>query len=336
MRCVVTGAAGFIGSWLCEHLLAGGHEVVGLDAFIPYYSPARKRRNLAAAQRHPRYRFLALDLRQDALEPVVAAAEAVFHLAATPGLVQSWTDFEGYWSCNVLATQRLLEALRRAGGPLRRLVYASTSSVYGAFASGDETLPARPISPYGVTKLAGENLCRAYADSHGLPVVVVRYFSVYGPRQRPDMGYHKFIRAMLRGEPVTVCGDGQQVRGNTYVGDAVAATAAAVAAPVGEVYNVGGGEAATVWDVLRLLEAVSGRKPQVRQEAARPGDQRYTCADTSKLRRHFGWEPRTGLAEGLARQWQWLEREPAAEAPAAEANTRSRVPCLLDSRVPTP
>jgi nucleoside-diphosphate-sugar epimerase len=319
MKCVVTGAAGFIGSFLCEHLLACGHEVAGLDAFIPYYPAALKRRNQAGALRHPRYRFHALDLRRDALGPVLAGAEAVFHLAATPGLEQSWTDFEGYWTCNVLATQRLLEALRGAGRPLRRLVYASTSSVYGAFASGDEALPTRPVSPYGVTKLAGESLCRAYADAHGLPVVVLRYFSVYGPRQRPDMGYHKFIRALLKGEPVTVYGDGQQVRGNTFVGDCVAATAAALEAPVGEVYNVGGGEAATVWDVLRLLEATSGRKALVRQEGARPGDQRYTCADTSKLRRHLGWEPRTRLAEGLARQWEWQQRELAPVSRAGPA-----------------
>jgi nucleoside-diphosphate-sugar epimerase len=319
MKCVVTGAAGFIGSFLCERLLADGHEVTGLDAFIPYYAPALKRRNLTEALRAARYCFEPLDLRRDALEPVLAGAEVVFHLAATPGLVQSWTDFEGYWTCNVLATQRLLEALRRTRGPLRRLIYASTSSVYGAFASGDEALPTRPVSPYGVTKLAGENLCRAYGESHGLPVVVLRYFSVYGPRQRPDMGYHKFIRALLRSEPITVCGDGQQVRGNTYVDDCVAATWAAVEAPVGEVYNVGGGEAATVWDVLRHLEALSGSRAQVRQEAARPGDQRYTCADTGKLRRHLGWEPHTRLAEGLARQWEWQKRELACESNRAEA-----------------
>jgi nucleoside-diphosphate-sugar epimerase len=330
MKCVVTGAAGFIGSGLCEHLLAHGHEVIGLDAFIPYYSPARKRRNLADSLRHPRYQFQALDLREADLEPVVADAEVVFHLAATPGLVQSWTDFEGYWSCNVQATQRLLEALRQTRGPLRRLIYSSTSSVYGAFASGDETLPTRPISPYGVTKLAGENLCRAYGDSHGLPVVVVRFFSVYGPRQRPDMGYYKFIRAMLKGEPITVFGDGQQVRGNTFIDDCVAATAAAVEAPVGE--------AATVWDILRLLETISGTEPLIRQEPARPGDQRYTCADTSKLRRHLGWGPRTRLADGLARQWKWQQRELAAESPTVEpeTNTLSSVPCLFDSRVPTP
>ena len=337
MKCVVTGAAGFIGSFLCERLLADGHEVTGLDAFIPYYAPAIKRRNQTEALCHPRYRFHALDLRHDPLGPALAGAEVVFHLAATPGLVQSWTDFDGYWSCNVLATQRLLEALRLERGPLRRLVYASTSSVYGAYASGDEMLPTRPISPYGVTKLAGENLCRAYLEAHGLPVVVLRYFSVYGPRQRPDMGYHRFIRAFLRGEPVTVNGDGQQARGNTFIDDCVAATVAAVEAIPGETYNVGGGETATVWDVLHHLEALSGREAVVRRAAARPGDQRHTCADTAKLRRHFGWEPRTLLSEGLARQWAWQERERTFEAdpPSLGLAARPLPTRLLDPRVPT-
>jgi nucleoside-diphosphate-sugar epimerase len=316
MKCVVTGAAGFIGSHLCEHLLRLGHEVVGLDAFIPYYPRSFKEQNLAAARRHPAFRFRAVDLRDEPLGGLPEDAEVVFHLAAMPGLTQSWTDFDGYWTCNVLATQRLLEALRRAGGRLRRLVCASTSSVYGRFASGDETLPTRPVSPYGVTKLAAENLCRAYGEEHGLPVVVLRYFSVYGPRQRPDMGYHRFFRALLRGEPVVVYGDGQQVRGNTYVGDCVAATAAAVEAQPGEVYNVGGGEMASVWDVLGKLEAVTGRKVAVTRKEARPGDQRHTFADTTKLRRHLGWEPRTSLDEGLTRQWVW-HREEAAGLPTA-------------------
>jgi nucleoside-diphosphate-sugar epimerase len=304
MKCLVTGAAGFIGSHLCEALLEAGHEVEGVDAFIPYYPRAVKEGNLAQARTHPRFRFHALDLRQDKLDTVVAGAEVVFHLAAMPGLTRSWTDFGLYESCNVLATQRLLEALTHRGG-LRKLIYGSTSSAYGKFASGDETLPTRPISPYGVTKLAAEHLCRAYSDAHGLPVVILRYFSVYGPRQRPDMGYHRFIQAMLAGEPVMVTGDGLQVRGNTYVSDCVAATIAAVGANAGEIYNVGGGETATVWDILHRLEALAGRAAVVRREPGRPGDQRYTFADTTRLRSHLGWEPRVGLEEGLRRQWQW-------------------------------
>ena len=311
MNYVVTGAAGFIGSHLCEELLAGGNQVTGVDAFIPYYPVAAKERNLAGPSARSDFHFHKLDLRHDELDAAVAGAEVIFHLAAMPGLVRSWSDFDGYWTCNVQATQRLLEAVRRAAGRLRRLVYVSTSSVYGRFASGDETLPTKPVSPYGVTKLAGENLCRAYGEAYGLPVVALRYFSVYGPRQRPDMGYHRFIRAMLRQEPITVYGDGQQVRGNTYVSDCVAATVAAAAAHPGEVYNVGGGEAATVWDIIRKLEALAGRRAVVKQEAARAGDQRYTFADTAKLRSHLDWQPKVGLDDGLARQWAWQQAEPA-------------------------
>jgi nucleoside-diphosphate-sugar epimerase len=307
MRCVVTGAAGFIGSHLAEYLLRQGHEVAGIDAFIPYYDPQIKRRNLAGIERQPKSRFVQLDLRTDAIDPVLDGAEVIFHIAAMPGLTASWTDFDLYQGCNVTATQRLLEAVRRSAPRLRRLVYASTSSVYGRYASGDESLPTKPVSPYGVTKLAGEHLCRAYADAFGLPVVALRYFSVYGPRQRPDMGYHKFMRALLDGRPVTVYGDGQQVRGNTYVDDCVAATVAAAGAHPGELYNVGGGETATVWEILHRIEAIAGRRFEVRREPARPGDQRYTFADTTKLRTHFGWEPRTTLDEGLARQWESIK-----------------------------
>jgi len=304
MICLVTGAAGFIGSHLCERLLADGWQVRGLDAFIPFYPRAVKESSLAECRKHPAFSFHALDLRSDDLGPVAAGVDAVFHLAAMPGLPKSWTEYDLYESCNVRATQRLLEAVRGSQS-LRRFVYASTSSVYGRFASGDESLPTRPISPYGVTKLAAELLCQAYAAERGLPLAVLRYFSVYGPRQRPDMGYHLFVRALLAGQPITVFGDGLQVRGNTYVTDCVAATVAALEAPPGEVYNVGGGETASVWDILRKLEQLTGRTADVRREPARPGDQRFTFADTSKLTRQLGWRPRVGLDEGLAQQVAW-------------------------------
>jgi nucleoside-diphosphate-sugar epimerase len=304
MKCLVTGAAGFIGSHLSERLLQDGHQVAGLDAFIPYYPRSLKEANLRAAQARSGFSLHVLDLRSDALDACLDGVDVLFHLAAMPGLPRSWTDFDLYESCNVTGTQRLVEAARGRPG-LRRFIYVSTSSVYGRYASGDETLPTRPISPYGVTKLAAEHLCRAFAEEHRLPLVVLRYFSVYGPRQRPDMGYCKFARALLAGEPITVFGDGMQVRGNTYIDDCVAATVAAVEALPGEVYNVGGGEAVTVWDVLHKLEAITGHKAVVRQEAPRPGDQRYTFADTGKLARHLGWRPRVGLDEGLARQVGW-------------------------------
>lgn len=306
MKCLVTGAAGFIGSHLCERLLQDGHRVVGLDGFIPYYAASLKEKNLSYVRTHPAFTFGSLDLRSAPLEPWLEEVEVVFHLAAMPGLTRSWTDFDLYESCNVTATQRLLKAVSRQRG-LRRFVYASTSSVYGRYASGDESLPTRPISPYGVTKLAAENLCRAHAEEQGLPLVVLRYFSVYGPRQRPDMGYNHFVRALLSNEPVTVCGDGLQVRGNTYIDDCTAATAAAASALPGETFNVGGGEVANVWDIIGKLESIVGRRAVIRREPARPGDQRHTCADTGKLTRHLGWQPRISLDEGLARQVAWQQ-----------------------------
>lgn len=313
MKCLVTGAAGFIGSHLCERLLHAGHQVVGVDAFIPYYPRADKEANLRSARMQRWFTFHETDLRHDPLDDLLANVEVVFHLAAMPGLARSWTDFDLYESCNVTGTQRLLAAVLRQPR-LPRFICASTSSVYGRYGSGDEQLPARPISPYGVTKLAAENLCRAFAEEHDLPLVVLRYFSVYGPRQRPDMGYHRFVQALLTGQPVTVCGDGMQVRGNTYVADCVEATVAAVQAQPGETYNIGGGEAVSVWDVLRKLEVLTSRRAEVRQEAARPGDQRYTCADTAKIHRHLGWRARIGIDEGLARQVAWQRGEPQRAA----------------------
>jgi nucleoside-diphosphate-sugar epimerase len=304
MKCLVTGAAGFIGSHLCERLVQDGHAVVGLDGFIPYYPRSIKEANLAVLRTRPGFCFHALDLRTDSLPTVLDGVEVVFHLAAMAGLVKSWTDFDLYQSCNLTGTHRLLEAVRDVP-TVRQFVYVSTSSVYGRFSAGDETMPTRPISPYGVTKLAGENLCRAFHDEHSLPLVVLRYFSVYGPRQRPDMGYQRFIAAMLEGRPITVFGDGSQVRGNTYIADCIDATVAALRAPLGETYNVGGGETASVWDILQRLERLTGCHAEIRHEPARPGDQRSTFADTGKLRRHLGWQPRVTLDEGLGEQVAW-------------------------------
>ncbi len=304
MKAVVTGAAGFIGSHLCEALLAQGHAVAGIDAFVPYYPRWYKDANLAAFSGHPRFTFHPLDLRTDDVAKALDGAEAVFHLAAVPGLTRSWTEFDLYQGCNLTATQRLADAARKVP-TLKRFVLASTSSVYGKYACGGEDLPLRPVSPYGVTKLAAENLCRAMADEQGLPLTVLRFFSVYGPRQRPDMAYHKFIQAMLQGQPVTVCGDGHQVRGNTYVGDCAAAVIASLDSPAGETFNVGGGEQASLWDVISRLEKAVGCRAIVKREAARAGDQRVTGADTSRLTRLTGWRPRVGLEEGLTRQVAW-------------------------------
>lgn len=303
MKCLVTGSAGFIGSHLCERLVRQGHTVIGVDAFIPYYPRVYKEANLAALRHERSFSMVECDLRTDPLRDLLSGIDVVFHLAAMAGLVRSWTEFDLYQSCNLTATQRLLEAVREYGR-IERFIYASTSSVYGRFSTGDETMPTRPISPYGVTKLAAENLCRSY-EEFDVPVVILRYFSVYGPRQRPDMGYHRFIDALLQRQPIPVYGDGLQVRGNTYIDDCIAATLAALEGPVGEIYNLGGGESASVWEILARLETILGVKAIVRREPARHGDQRSTFADTSKLKRHLGWQAKTSLDEGLVRQVDW-------------------------------
>lgn len=304
MHCVVTGAAGFIGSHLCERLLAEGHAVAGIDCFTDYYPRTVKENNLAGFRNHPRFAFHEFDLSVGVPPNVLANAEWVFHLAAMPGLTRSWLDFDLYNRHNLTATQRLLEALK--GSPtLKKLIYASTSSVYGKYASGDESLPTRPSSPYGITKLAAEQLCRVYGEEFGIPAVVLRYFSVYGPRQRPEMGYHLFINAILHGRPIKLTGDGLQIRGNTYIADCVEATIRATQAMPGEVFNLGGGELVTVLDVLRKLERIIGKPAIIERHPPRKGDQLATGADVTKLQRHLNWKPTTSIDEGLAQQVEW-------------------------------
>lgn len=304
MRCLVTGAAGFIGSHLCERLLADGHVVAGLDCFTSYYPRTLKERNLADSLSHKNFTFYERDLVDASLTEVAADAEWIFHLAAMPGLTRSWTHFDEYQRCNLMATHRLLEVLRGSKS-LKRFIYASTSSVYGKYASGDESLPTKPSSPYGVTKLAGEHLCRIHADEFGLPAVILRYFSVYGPRQRPEMGYHVFIDAVLKGKPIPLTGDGLQVRGNTFVADCVDATVRATTAMPGEVFNLGGGELVTVIEAIRKIEQLAGKPAIIERKPPRPGDQVATAADVTKLSRHIGWTPVTGIETGLAKQIEW-------------------------------
>jgi nucleoside-diphosphate-sugar epimerase len=304
MTALVTGAAGFIGSHLCDRLLADGHRVVGVDCFTNYYARAVKERNLASPLGHAHFRFHELDLSADPLGDAVGGADVVFHLAAMPGLVRSWTDVDAYVRHNQTATHRLLEAVK--GRPVRKFVYASTSSVYGKYASGDETLPTRPSSPYGITKLAGEQLVRVYQEEFGVPGVTVRFFSVYGPRQRPEMGYHLFVNAVLTGKPITLTGDGLHVRGNTYVADCVDATVrVADGAMPGETFNLGGGELTTVIEVIRKIERIAGKPAVIERHPPRKGDQLATAADVGKLHRHLGWQPTTGLDDGLAKQIEW-------------------------------
>jgi len=305
-RYLVTGAAGFIGSHLCEALLARGHTVAGLDAFIPYYPRPAKEQNLAGLRKQPGFTFHEADLRTADLAPLIAGTEVVFHLAAMPGLMKSWTEFPLYETCNISGTQRLLEAARAA--QLRQFIHISTSSVYGKEATQGEDALLQPFSPYGITKLAAEQLCRAYAANFGLPFTILRYFSVYGPRQRPDMGYHKLINDLARGDVFTVFGDGEQTRSNTYVGDAVAAALLAMEkrdVALGETFNIGGGEIVTLNRVIGMLEELTGCKAKLERQPARPGDQRHTAANIEKARRLLGYNPATSLAAGLAAQVAW-------------------------------
>ena len=304
MRCVVTGAAGFIGSHLCERLLADGHAVTGIDCFTAYYARPIKERNLSIVRGSKHFAFREIDLSEGVPAEAVAGAEWVFHLAAMPGLTRSWLDFDLYNRHNLTATHRLLEALKGSTS-LKQLLYASTSSVYGKYASGDESLPIRPSSPYGITKFASEQLCRVHYEEFGVPAVMLRYFSVYGPRQRPEMGYHLFIDAILKGKAITLTGDGLQVRGNTYVSDCVEATIRAMQAMPGETFNLGGGELVTVIEVIRKLERIIGKKAVIEYHPPRKGDQLATGADVSKLTRHLGWKPTTTIEEGLTKQVEW-------------------------------
>lgn len=312
MKVLVTGAAGFIGSHLVESLLADGHAVTGIDAFVDYYPRAVKEANLAAARRHGAFRLVEGTLEEMDLAPHLEGTAQVYHLAAQAGVRASWgREFSVYTSHNVLATQRLLEAAVAAGGP--RVVYASSSSVYGDSPALPlrEDSPCRPLSPYGVTKLAAEHLGGLYHVNFGLPVVSLRYFTVYGPRQRPDMAFHRFLRACAEGRAIEVYGDGEQTRDFTFVADAVAATRrAAERGRPGAVYNVGGGERVSVNDVLRRIAAVTGREVRVERRPPQKGDMRDTFADTQAARRDLDFQSTVALDEGLAREWAWV-RSPA-------------------------
>jgi UDP-glucose 4-epimerase len=305
-QALVTGAAGFIGSHLVERLLAEGVAVAGVDCFTETYETALKRQNLERASAHPSFRLLELDLVRDDLG-ALPDASVVYHLAAQPGVRPSWgADFAVYLERNVLATQRLLERYRHAQPG--RFVYASSSSVYGdaeRFPTAETALPC-PFSPYGVTKLAGEHLALLYGRNFGMPVVALRYFTVYGPRQRPDMAFHRFCRSLLRGEPVTVYGDGSQSRDFTFVSDAVEANVRAWREPrASGVYNVGGGSQVELRQAIAILGLALGVRPEIRLEPRPPGDPLQTCADATRLEADLGFRPGVGIEHGLAAQASW-------------------------------
>jgi nucleoside-diphosphate-sugar epimerase len=308
MKALVTGVAGFIGSTLAERLVADGADVVGIDSFTDYYPRSVKERNLAMLRGQPAFQFVETTIAAADLGRFVSDRTHVFHLAAQAGVRQSWgRDFSTYTINNIEATQLLLEAL--VGSGIQRLVYASSSSVYGdavPIPMREDALP-QPVSPYGVTKLSAEQLCHLYFVNHGVPAVALRYFTVYGPRQRPDMGFHRFLTAAITDSPITVFGDGEQTRDFTFVADAVAATvSAAQQGTPGRVYNIGGGSRVSVNEVLEMIGRVSGKFLQVVADPAQKGDMRHTYADTSLARAELGYLPAVGLEQGLTAEFRWL------------------------------
>jgi nucleoside-diphosphate-sugar epimerase len=308
MKAFVTGVAGFIGSTLAERLLDDGADVVGIDCFTDYYPRPIKERNLGSALKHPRFRFIEAAIQDTDLAALLNDRTHVFHLAAQAGVRKSWgRDFAIYTVNNIEATQVLLEACAKL--TLERVVYSSSSSVYGDLVPmpmREDALP-QPVSPYGVSKLAAEQLCYLYFANYGVPAVSLRYFTVYGPRQRPDMGFHKFLRATILGEPIGVYGDGEQTRDFTFVADAVHANIAAATRGIpGRVYNIGGGSRVSVNEVLDMIGRVAGRRPLVTMDPAQKGDMRHTYADTWLAKMDLGFAPTVGLEEGLAAEYKWL------------------------------
>lgn len=312
MRALVTGVAGFIGSTLAQALLERGAEVRGIDCFTDYYPRPMKEANLAPLRRQPAFRFAEAAIEQADLTSLLDGCTHVFHLAAQAGVRKSWgRDFKVYTVNNVDATQALLEAC--VGRPLERLVYASSSSVYG----DNVNIPMRedafvqPVSPYGVTKLAAEQLCYLYNVNHGVPAVSLRYFTVYGPRQRPDMGFHRFLKAAMTGSPITLYGDGLQTRDFTYVADAVEATiAAGERGTPGRTYNIGGGSRVSINEVLEIVGRIVNRPLAIRREPAQKGDMRDTYADTTRARQDLGFAPATRLNAGIEAEYRWLATLP--------------------------
>lgn len=308
LRAVVTGCAGFIGSHLSERLLEGGWAISGIDALAPTYDTTGRRANVAALSAHPGFEFVEGDLNRVDLSHLVAEADVVFHLAARPGVRASWRDFAQASDANILATQRVLDSL--AEHPSTRMVFASSSSVYGQVETFPvtEDRPLAPISPYGVTKASCEALVTAYTSQFDLTVTSLRYFTVYGPRQRSDMAFTRWIRSAFLGEPIRVYGDGKAIRDFTYVADVVSATvlAAGETAPGHRIYNVAGGSPVSLHEVFELLTELTGRQLDIRHEQPALGDPKRTGGDTTRIEEELGWHSTWSLSDGLAAQVEWF------------------------------
>ncbi len=309
MSLLITGVSGFIGSHLAERVLNEGYDLIGVDSFLDYYPKKIKESNLKRLLANPKFKFIEGNLLKLNLREILNRVEAVFHQAAIPGVRASWgKDFNQYVENNIEGTQVLLEACRDIN--LKKFIYASSSSVYG---DSDElpikeTSPTNPVSPYGVSKLAGEHLSTLYYKGYGIPTVSLRYFTVYGPRQRPDMGFHKFISAVLLGREIEIYGTGEQTRDFTFIEDAVEANLQAFFdGKEGEVYNVGGGSRIKLIEAIRIIEEISGKKADLKYKEPQRGDAKHTYADVSKAKRDFAYSPRVNIYEGLKRHYEWLK-----------------------------
>jgi len=309
-KALVTGVAGFIGSHLAERLLREGFEVVGIDSFEDYYARWIKEKNIESLLKNKSFIFLKKNISSDDFFnlPQLESFDCIFHQAAQAGVRKSWgKDFEIYTKNNILATQKLLEYAKEKD--VKKFIYASSSSVYGDAKSlpFKESSPTKPFSPYGVSKLAGENLCYLYFRNFGVPVVSLRYFTVYGPRQRPDMAFHKFIRGIILDEEIEIYGDGTQTRDFTYVDDVVEANILSLNSPPGEVFNIGGGESISLIDALKLIEKLLGKKAKVKKREPQKGDLQDTLADIKKAKRIINYKPKVKIEEGLEKEILWIK-----------------------------